>query len=170
MTTATAEAATAQGGGESADRTLSSFERRLLDQFQRDFPLTARPYAELARRLESDEETVLAALERLRRRGLIARVGAVVAPHRIGWSTLAAMTVPSGRLDEVAAVVSGFAEVNHNYEREHELNLWFVVTGPDRAHVRGVLDAISAETGLAVLDLPLVEAYRLDLGFPLQWS
>lgn len=170
MTTATAEAATAAGDGKSPARRLSAFERRLLDEFQRDFPLTARPYAELARRLESDEETVLAALERLQRRGLIARVGAVVAPHRTGWSTLAAMAVPAERLDEVAAVVSGFAEVNHNYEREHALNLWFVVTGSDPARVRGVLDAISAETGLAVLDLPLVEAYRLDLGFPLQWN
>jgi len=156
--------------GTRAEARLSPFERRLLDEFQRDFPLTSRPYAELARRLDSDEETVLAALSRLRQQGLIARVGAVLAPHRIGWSTLAAMTVPADRLDEVAELVSGFAEVNHNYEREHELNLWFVVAGRDQTQVQDVLDTISAESGLTVLDLPLVEAYRLDLGFPLQWS
>ncbi|HSR72743.1 MAG TPA: Lrp/AsnC family transcriptional regulator [Kiloniellales bacterium] len=168
MTTAMAE--TAPTGTTPGEMRLSPLERRLLDEFQRDFPLTPRPYAELARRLGSDEDTVLAALTRLQRQGLIARVGAVAAPHRIGWSTLAAMAVPKERLDEVADLVNGFAEVNHNYERDHALNLWFVVTGRNREHVQGVLETIAAETALAVLDLPLVEAYRLDLGFPLQWS
>jgi len=168
MTPATATALGPDSG--SAEDRLSPLERRLLDEFQRDFPLTPEPYVELARRLGSDEATVLGALARLHRRGLIARVGAVVAPHSTGWSTLAAMAVPEARLDAVAALVSGFAEVNHNYEREHAMNLWFVVTGRDRAQVRDVLAAIAAETGLAVLDLPLVEAYRLDLGFPLQWT
>ncbi len=149
---------------------LPELDRRLLDEFQRDFPITSRPYAELARRLETEEETVIARLDQLRQLGLISRVGAVVAPHRAGWSTLAAMAVPEARLGEVAALVSGFAEVNHNYEREHRLNLWFVVTGADAGQVAAVLRDIEARTGLAVLDLPLVEAYRLDLGFPLQWT
>ena len=151
-------------------RDLSAFEKRLLDEFQRDFPLAPRPYAEIARRLGADEAAVIAALRRLRDDGFVSRVGAVVAPHRAGWSTLAAMAVPAARLDEVAAMVSAYPEVNHNYEREHRLNLWFVVAGPDAARGRAVLDAIEARSGIAVLDLPLVEAYRLDLGFPLQWS
>ncbi len=149
---------------------LSELDRRLLDEFQRDFPITSRPYAELANRLSTDEKTVIARLDQLRQLGLISRVGAVVAPHRAGWSTLAAMAVPEERLEEVAALVSGFPEVNHNYEREHRLNLWFVVTGADAGQVAAVLRDIEGQTGLAVLDLPLVEAYRLDLGFPLQWT
>jgi DNA-binding Lrp family transcriptional regulator len=93
-----------------------------------------------------------------------------VTPHKAGWSTLAAMAVPPRRLEQVAELVSSYPEVNHNYEREHRLNLWFVVTGPDVQHVGSVLQAIEARSGLPVLDLPLVEAYRLDLGFPLQWD
>jgi len=151
-------------------RGLSAFEKRLLDEFQRDFPLSPQPYAEIARRLGADEAAVIAALDRLRDDGFVSRVGAVVAPHRAGWSTLAAMAVPAARLDEVAALISAFPEVNHNYEREHRLNLWFVVTAPDAARGRAVLDAIESGSGLAVIDLPLVEAFRLDLGFPLQWS
>jgi hypothetical protein len=65
--------------------------------------------------------------------------------------------------------VSAYPQVNHNYEREHALNLWFVVTAPDRDHVTGVLDEIECETGIEVLDLPLEEAFCLDLGFPLRW-
>lgn len=148
----------------------TELDRALLDEFQRDFPLVPRPYAAIAAQLGTDEEKVLAALENLSAEDRISRIGAIVAPHRAGWSTLAAMAVPACRLSEVAELVSGFPEVNHNYEREHRLNLWFVVTGQDRAHVAAILDEIHIRTGLQVIDLPLLESFRLDLGFPLQWS
>ena len=145
-------------------------ERALLDDFQRDLPLVPRPFAEIARRLGTDEATVLEILARLQAEGVISRVGAVVAPHRTGWSTLAAMAVPPAHLEEVAALVSSYPEVNHNYEREHRLNLWFVAAASSRDRVEGVLAEIEYRSGLAVLDLPLEEAFRLDLGFPLRWS
>jgi DNA-binding Lrp family transcriptional regulator len=145
-------------------------DRRLLDEFQRDFPLCPRPFAEVARRLGASEDEVIARLRRLRDAGVVSRVGATVAPHRAGWSTLAAIAVPDDRIEAVAALVSAYREVNHAYEREHPVNLWFVVTAPDRERVAAVLGQIEARTGLAVLDLPLAEAYRLDLGFPLQWD
>lgn len=149
---------------------LDSLDRRLLDEFQHGFPLSPRPFAEIARRLRTDEATVIERLRALVECGAVSRIGAVVAPHSIGWSTLAAMAVPPGRMDEVAALVGGFAEVNHNYEREHRLNLWFVVTGRDEDHVGGVLDEIGRRTGIAVIDLPMLEPYRLSLGFPLRWT
>jgi DNA-binding Lrp family transcriptional regulator len=142
-------------------------ERPLLDGFQRDFPLVPRPFAEIARRLGTDEATVIETLARLQAERAISRVGAVIAPHRAGWSTLAAMAVPPAHLEEVAALVSSYPDVNHNYEREHRLNLWFVVAAPSAARVGGVLAEIEYWSGLEVLDLPLEEAYRLDLGFPL---
>ena len=149
---------------------LDLLDRRLLDEFQRGFPLTSRPYATIADWLGVDEATVLARLRSLQEAGAVSRVGASVAPQRAGWSTLAAMGVPDQRLKEVATLVSDNPAVNHNYEREHRLNLWFVVTGTDAAMVHGILRDIETRTGLAVLDLPMLEAYRLDLGFPLQWN
>ena len=149
---------------------LDETDRRLLNDFQRDFPLEPRPYADLARRIGTREDTVLTKLARLLADKAVSRIGAIVAPQSIGWSTLAAMAVPEARLEEVADLVSGHEAVNHNYEREHRFNLWFVVTGGDRAEVAETLRQIEEASGLAVLDLPLVEAYRLDLGFPLQWS
>ena len=68
----------------------------------------------------------------------------------------------------MADVVSRRPEVNHCYQREHEINLWFVVIAADRAEVSRVLDQIAAETGEAVLDLPIVEPYHIDLGFDLR--
>ena len=144
--------------------------RTLLDRFQRGFPLVASPYAAIGDDLGLDESEVIKRLDALRRGGAISRIGAVVAPHRAGWSTLAAMAVPAERLQSVAELVSAFPEVNHNYEREHAFNLWFVVTGEDQDHVARVLGDIGEKTGLEVLDLPLEQAFHIDLGFPLRWS
>jgi hypothetical protein len=60
--------------------------------------------------------------------------------------------------------------VNHNYEREHGFNLWFVLAAPDAERVAEVLDEIATRTGIPVMNLPLEEAFHIDLGFPLQWT
>jgi siroheme decarboxylase len=142
-------------------------EFRLLNDFQRGFPLVAEPFVEIADRLNCTGDEVLAALDRLQRRGAISRIGAVFAPWRIGVSTLAAMAVPPERLEEVAAQVSARSEVNHNYQRDHHYNLWFVATAADQPTLAGVLDGIAAESGCRVLSLPLVEQFHIDLGFDL---
>lgn len=149
---------------------MDLLDQRLLNEFQQDFPLSARPYAELGRRLGLDEDEVMDRLARLTRGGSVSRVGAVFRPHAVGCSTLAAMAVPEERLETVAELVNAFPEVNHNYQREHRLNLWFVVAAPDRARLAGVLAEIAAAAALPVLDLPLEEHFHIDLGFDLKWS
>ncbi len=149
---------------------LDAIDRRLLNDFQQGFPLSARPYAEIGAHLGIGEAEVLSRLARLSAAGAVSRVGPVLAPKRVGVSTLAAMAVPPGRLEAVADRVSAYPEVNHNYEREHRLNLWFVVTAKDQARLAEVLGEIALTTGLEVLDLPMIEEYHIDLGFPLQWS
>ena len=149
---------------------LGILEKELLDGFQKEFPLEPRPFRAIAERLGCDEDAVLDLLGRMNDAGLITRVGPVFAPHRAGASTLAAMAVPIERLDEVATLVSEYEEVNHNYEREHSFNLWFVLAAPDAARVAEVLEEIAERTGIPVMDLPLEEAFHIDLGFPLQWN
>ena len=147
---------------------LTELDRRLLNDFQQDFPLSPTPYADMARNLGVTEEEVLARLEALKSAGAVSRVGAVVRPNTVGVSTLAAMAVPPEQLEAVAAVVNGYTEVNHNYEREHRLNLWFVATTPDTTRLQSVLDEIAGRTGYEVLSFPLVEDYHIDLGFELR--
>ena len=149
---------------------MDHLDQRLLNEFQQDFPLASRPYAVLGERLGLDEDEVMDRLAHLSRNGSISRVGAVFRPHTVGGSTLAAMAVPDHRLEEVAQLVNAFPEVNHNYQREHRLNLWFVVTASSNQRVAEVLDEISAQAGLQVLDLPLLEHFHIDLGFDLKWS
>ena len=115
---------------------MTDLDLRLLNDFQRDFPLEAAPFGVIAGRLGISEAEVLEALVRLQACGKVSRVGAVFRPHSVGSSTLAALAVPAEQIDAVAQLVSSYAEVNHNYEREHRYNLWFVVTAPDEARVQ----------------------------------
>lgn len=146
----------------------SVLDFRLLNEFQRGFPLTSWPFAELAEQLEVDELDVLEALRRLSAEGVVSRVGAVFSPRRIGASTLAALAVPPERLDTVADAVSAYAEVNHNYEREHHWNLWFVATAPSAGHLERVLAQIATQSACPLIRLPLEEEFHIDLGFDLQ--
>lgn len=148
---------------------LDELERHLLNDFQRDLPLSPTPFADIAAQLGVGEQAVLDALERLREAGAVSRVGPVFRTHRVGASTLAAMAVPPERLEEVAELVNGYREVNHNYEREHRFNLWFVATAPDEVHLDAVLADIEQRSGLSVMSLPMLDDYHIDLGFDLQW-
>ena len=151
----------------SAHRTLSNLQKKLLNDFQKNFPLSPTPYADIAARLGVTETDVLEALRDLEKDGIISRIGPVFRPHRIGTSTLVAMAVPKGRLQPVANYISTLPEVNHNYEREHHLNLWFVVTATTAEHLQTVLTEIEENTGIVVMSLPMLESYHIDLGFDL---
>lgn len=149
---------------------LTELERRLLDRYQQGLPLSSTPYADMADNLGATESDVLTALERMQTLGVLSRVGPVFRTHAVGASTLAAMAVPEARLDEVAAIVNSFAAVNHNYEREHRFNLWFVATAASDAELAEVLATIERLTDIKVMPLPMLEDYHIDLGFDLQWT
>ena len=149
------------------DSPYSPLEYALLNAWQRDFPIVAHPFAEVGLKVGADETAVLATLRRLQARGAISRVGAVFAPRRIGASTLAALAAPPERIEEIAALVSARPEVNHNYQREHRYNLWFVATAADQPALAAVLTAIERDTGCPVIALPLENEFHIDLGFDL---
>ena len=139
----------------------------LLNDYQQSFPLLSSPFATLGARHGLSEDEVLGRYGRWQAEGVVSRIGAVLAPHRVGTSTLAALAVPPERLAEVAGWVSALAEINHNYERENHYNLWFVATAPDQPHLDAVLADIARRSGCPLLVLPMVESYHIDLGFNL---
>lgn len=146
---------------------LDPIDTGLLDGFQRDLPLVPRPFAEIGAVLGIGEAEVIARLRALVEAGSVARVGATVRPNTAGASTLAALAAPEDRIEEVAAIVGEEPGVNHSYLREHDWNLWFVATAPDRPALDASLARIGARSGLRVLDLPLLRAFNIDLGFGL---
>ncbi|MBF0134658.1 MAG: AsnC family transcriptional regulator [Magnetococcales bacterium] len=149
------------------DSDLTPLDKRLLDAFQRDFPLSPEPYAVMANSLGVSEEVLLERLRALQEQGVISRVGVVLQPGRVGVSTLAAMAVPPERLESVASLVNTFSEINHNYAREDTLNLWFVITAMSQPDLENTVQRIGAATGLPVYSMPMVNNFHVDLGFPL---
>lgn len=149
---------------------LNDIEKRLLNDFQHGFPLVSHPYRKIADDLDVTEEIVIRTLENLQQQGYISRVGAVFRANSIGASTLAAMAVPEPQLEEVAAMISAYSEVNHNYQRDHDFNLWFVLTACDEQTLNAVLDDIEQRSGLPVMYLPMEQDYHIDLGFNLTWT
>mgnify|MGYP001817029148 CR=1 FL=1 len=144
---------------------MKALTRQLLNDFQRDFPLSPEPFESIARELQTSGDVVLEQLKALQVKGVVSRVGPVFRPNTIGVSTLAAMAVPAAELEQVAAVVNDFPQVNHNYEREHRYNLWFVATAGDRHTLERTLTEITERTGRDVMSLPLLKDYHIDLGF-----
>lgn len=147
--------------------TPSSTELALIDRWQHDFPFVEKPFEVVGRSVALDEQEAISAFRRMKEHELISRIGAVVRPNTVGASTLAALQVPAGRLEEVAGLVSREPLVTHNYEREHALNLWFVIAGRDANAIAATISSIERQTGLSVIKLPMLRAYHLGLGFPL---
>ena len=148
---------------------LNSLEKRVLNEFQHNMPLSEQPYVDMAQQLGVSEKSLLKTLEKLKTLGAISRIGAVFRANRIGVSTLAAMQVPAEKLQEVAQLVNSYQAVNHNYEREHQFNMWFVVVATDQQQLDFVLNSIEQKTGYKVMSLPMLKDFHIDLGFDLKW-
>ena len=150
--------------------TLDEADKALLQTLQDDFPLTTRPWDALAERLDTTAEDVMARVGRLNEEGVIRRIGPVLETDRVGLTarTLVLMKVPPGRMDEVAGTVNGFDEVTHNYERDHEFNLWFTLITPSQERLKEALAAIIDATGVPeddVLNLPVTERYKIGVRY-----
>ncbi|WP_101294352.1 siroheme decarboxylase subunit beta [Halegenticoccus soli] len=145
---------------------LDDVDAALVDGYQSGFPVVERPFRRVGAELGIDEAEALARVKRLRERGVFRRFGAVLNPPVIGSSTLAAVRAPEDRFDEIADVVNGYRQVNHNYRRAHEWNMWFVVTAGSRGTRDRILAEIEERTGCEVLNLPMLTDYYINLEFP----
>jgi DNA-binding Lrp family transcriptional regulator len=144
---------------------LSALEKKLINGWQRNFPLSPRPYAEIGAETGISERKVIDTLASLNERGVLSRVGAIVRPNTVGASSLVAMAIPPDQLNEVAQIVCEEPAVNHNYEREDDMNLWFVVTASGCRELDEILLRIEQACGYPTIKLPLEKAFHIDLGF-----
>lgn len=145
---------------------IDAIDARLIDEYQSEFPICERPFRAVAAELGIDETEALARVEHLREAGIFRRFGAVLNPPVIGSSALAAINAPEDRFSEIADVVNSYRQINHNYRRDHEWNMWFVITAGSREIRDGILDEIEEETGCTVLRLPMLTDFYINLEFP----
>lgn len=159
-----AEQASARPDGALRRRPLEPVERRIINALQGGFPVCERPYAAAAAALGIGEAELIERLRKLLDDGHISRFGPLYNAERLGGAvTLAAMAVPAERLDDVVARLNARPEVAHNYERTHELNLWFVLAADEPGRIGEVIGAIEAELELPVYDMPKLEEYYIGL-------
>lgn len=149
---------------------ISQLQQDIINNSQKGFPLTCQPYQTIAEQLAdvnviASEQEVFQAINELSSLDVLSRVGPVFDHKKAGASTLAALAVPPKDLDKIAGIVNQFEQVNHNYGREHDYNLWFVVTASDMVALNSTLANIELLTGLPVLVLPMEASYHIDLAF-----
>ncbi len=148
---------------------MDDLDKSILNRIQTRFPLTPRPYAAIARELNTTEEAVLARVTRLKDAGIIRRIGGNFVPGKVGFvSTLCAAQVPEEKLDLFARTVNRFPGVTHNYLRENEFNVWFTFIAPSMEMIRDNLEKIARQTGVQrILNLPATHVFKIKAKFDL---
>jgi len=139
---------------------LDVTDRAIINRLQDGLPLHARPFVEVAGELGIGENDLITRTRRLRDSGVLTRFGPFFDAAAMGGAfCLCAMAVPADRFDEIADAVNVFDEVAHNYERDHTLNMWFVLATETPEAIEATARRIEAATGCDVLLFPKLEEY-----------
>lgn len=133
---------------------LTELEQKVIRGLQRDLPVTARPFQEVAAELGLSEEELTTIIRRLMVQGYIRRFGATIR-HRISGfqaNAMAAWAVPAARVEEVGAQMAAFREVTHCYERQVNetwpYNLYTMIHGKTQEECEAIARRMAAATGI----------------------
>ena len=145
---------------------MDAVDRAIVNQLQGGFPVCERPYAEAAATLGLTEDQLMQRLDVLLENGTLTRFGPMYHAERLGGAlTLAAMKLPMEDFERVTGIVNGFPEVAHNYAREHEFNMWFVLATEAPERIEQVIGEIEQAAGYRVYNMPKLEEFYVGLRF-----
>ena len=146
---------------------LDRTDRAILNEIQSHFPLKARPYREVAERLDLTEKEVISRVDRMAQGGIIRRIGANFNSRKLGFtSTLCAARVPVERISEFVEKVNQYPGVTHNYEREGDFNIWFTFIAESQEIIESALKEIKNKTGIEeLISLPAVNIFKIRVDF-----
>jgi DNA-binding Lrp family transcriptional regulator len=105
----------------------------LLSIIQKKFPLTSRPFADIADELNSDEETIIQLLREEKEKKIIRQISPIFDTKSLGYSSsLVSFKIKRELIDSAVNIINAHPGVSHNYEREHTFNIWFTLAvAPD---------------------------------------
>ncbi len=107
---------------------MNDITNELLSHIQKDFPLTQRPYLELAKRLDRSEDEIISILEEQKRDSIIRQISPIFDTKKLGYhSSLVAFRVDKNDIDKAINAINEHPGVSHNYERDHDFNIWFTI-------------------------------------------
>ncbi len=143
---------------------MDNLSREIINRYQGGFPLVERPFAELGKELDADEKVVIHSIQKLLKSRVLSRFGPLYNAAGLGGAlTLAAVSVPQEDFLTVSAQINSLPEVAHNYRRDHELNMWFVLATETPAAIQNSILLIEQITGLRVYSFPKLREYYLGL-------
>ncbi|MEX3007856.1 Lrp/AsnC family transcriptional regulator [Hoeflea sp. TYP-13] len=139
---------------------IDAIDSRIINALQEGFPLSTRPYRDAATQFGIKEDELIARLARLKKEGAVTRFGPFYNADAMGGAfCLCAMEVPKDRFDTVAGIVNALPQVAHNYERDHRLNMWFVLATEAPEGIEAAAETIEAETGICVFRFPKLKEF-----------
>lgn len=143
---------------------MDDLDRRIINHLQGGFPVSERPYRDAARKLDTSESELITRIRCMLDDGLLTRFGPLFHAEQMGGAlSLCALKVPEADFDEVAEKVNSFPEVAHNYRREHEMNMWFVLATETSQQLDETIHQIEHCTGLEVYNFPKQAEYYVGL-------
>ena len=148
---------------------IDEIDRAILNRIQSDFPITTRPFLSIAENLHLSEDQVIKRLKRLKKKGIIRRIGGNFAPEKLGFvSALCAAKVSRDKIDSFARAVNRYPGVTHNYRRDNKYNIWFTFIAQSMDEIKNNLENISQETGVKeIINLPATKMYKIKAQFDL---
>lgn len=148
-----------------ANQQMDETDKKLLNDIQWVFPLVDRPYAEIAAKHGLSEDEVMGRVSVLKGLGLIRQINAIFDTRRLGYkSALIAFAVKPDKLDAVADRINEHPGVSHNYERNHEYNMWFTLAVPPGEDMKDELDRMAALDGVVKYRLlPTLKMYKIGV-------
>ncbi len=145
----------------------SAFETALIEEIGRGLPLVKRPYAEIARRLDSSESEVIDGIRRLMMRGDLKRFGVVVRHRKLGYRAngMVVWNIPDSRVSELGQCISRYSFVTLCYQRPRRLpdwpyNLFSMIHGRNRDAVVDQVEHIVQQCGLQDIERQILFSPR----------
>jgi len=144
---------------------IDPLDKQLLNDIQWTFPLSDRPYLEIAAKHGLSEEDVMRRISLMKRSGLIRQINAIFDTRKLGYkSALVAFAVEKKKLDSVAHEVNKHPGVSHNYERDHEFNMWFTLAVPPDGDLKRDLEQMASLEGVIKFRLlPTLKLYKIGV-------
>ena len=148
---------------------IDDIDRAILNRIQSDFPITTRPFLSIAKNLHISEDQIIKRLKRLKKKGIIRRIGGNFVPEKLGFvSTLCAAKVSQDKIDSFAKVVNRYPGVTHNYRRDNKYNIWFTFIAQSMDEIKNSLENISQKTSVKeIINLPATKMYKIKAHFDL---
>ena len=148
---------------------IDNINKTLLNNIQMDFPIDPCPFNIIAQKLRLTEDEVIQRIKQMKKDLLIRRIGGNFSPDKLGYySTLCTARVPEEKIDFFTQTVNTYAGVTHNYQRDHDFNIWFTFIAPSVEIIEKSLKEISEATQVKpILNLPATKVFKISANFKL---